>query len=329
MRKTALSLLILFLTHSSWGQLFPNLGGQRVGTSAAQFLKIGIGARAMALGEAYVAVANDASALHWNPAGISQFSSNEVVFSYNRWFADLQITYAGAVYHLDPANTFGAFCAALYCDDMQETTELQPFGTGRYFSYGDMLAGVTYARNMTDKFSFGLTLKYLQETMAELTMRSVLFDLGTYYKTGWKTIRFAVAVSNFANELGPEGSYTYEDLANNTIKVTKFQKFSPPIIFRIGLAGEIFQKNNHKVTTSIQLNHPNDNSENLNWGVEYWMANVLALRAGYITSRADRDFSFGAGLRLPIARSEVRLDYSLVNFGRLGYVSQYTLHLGL
>jgi len=324
-----LILFAILLSQTAFGQLFPNLGGQRVGTSAAQFLKIGIGARAMAMGEAYVAIANDASALYWNPAGISQFNQNSAFFTYNQWFTDIKVTYAGGVFHLNPANSLGAFCAALSCDDMLETTELQPFGTGRYFSYGDLLVGLTYARNMTDKFSFGITFKYLQETMAELTLRSVLFDLGTYYKTGWKSVRFAVAVANFANEIGPEGSFTYQNLQNQTIKVTKFQKFSPPIIFRIGLAGEVFQKNQHKLTTTVQLNHPNDNSENLNFGSEYWFRNLLALRAGYITGRADRDLSFGVGLQIPVGYKRIGIDYSYTNFGRLGFVNQYSININL
>ena len=66
-------------------QLFPVLGGQRAGISTAQFLKIGVGGRAAALGEAFIAVANDASALYWNPAGLVQFEENQVMFSHNSW----------------------------------------------------------------------------------------------------------------------------------------------------------------------------------------------------------------------------------------------------
>ncbi len=318
---------VLIFIELANAQLFPNLGGQRVGTSVAQFLKIGIGARSVALGEAYVALANDAEALYWNPAGISQFRQNDLFFSYNQWFADIKVSYSGLVYHLNPANSIGAFFASLSCDDMRETTELQPFGTGRYFSYGDMLVGLTYARNMTNKFSFGITLKYLQETMAELTMSGFLFDLGTYYKTGWKSIRFAVAVTNFSNEMGPEGSFTYKNLDNTFVTVSKFQKFSPPIAFRIGVAGELYQSKQHKLTTSVQLNHPNDNSENLNFGAEYWFGNIMALRAGYTSNRVDRDISLGGGINIPVGGGGLRIDYSYANYGRLGFVNQYSMHI--
>ena len=327
MRRLILIGLIGIVSASA--QLFPNLGGQRVGTSAAQFLKIGVGARAIALGESYVALANDASALYWNPAGISQFNQHDLFFNYNQWFADIKITYTGAVVHLNSINSIGVFFSTLSTDEMRETTELQPMGTGRTFIYGDLLGGLTYARNMTDKFSFGVTVKYLSETLAELKMNAVLFDLGTYYKTGWKSTRFAVAVTNFAPEIGPHGSFSYKDLQNKLVRVNDFQKFTPPIIFRIGLAAELLETARQKITGSVQLNHPNDNSENLNFGVEYWIRQLASLRCGYITSREDRDLSVGLGLNLPMGKNRLRLDYSFANFGRLGFVSQYSMHVNL
>jgi len=327
-KKTYL-IFVLLLVITGWlnAELFPNLGGQRVGTSAAQFLKIGVGARAVALGESYVAVANDAEALFWNPAGISQFTDNDYFFTYNQWFSDIQIFYSGAVYHLNRTNTIGAFFTALTTDDMKETTELEPAGTGRYFTYGDLVTGISYARNMTDKFSFGLTIKYFEETLAEMKMNSMLFDLGTYYKTGWRSTRFGVSVTNFASDIAAEGSYSYKTLDGETVKVSDFQEFTPPIMFRIGLAAEAFESAGHKLTWSVQLNHPNDNSENINLGVEYWYRNVLALRSGYISSRTDRDISFGLGLNVPVGKNSLRVDYSYANFGRLGYVNQYTIHI--
>ena len=239
-------IILLLFSLSAWAQLFPNLGGQRVGTSSAQFLKIGVGPRAVAMGEAYIAVANDAEALYYNPAGIAQFKNNEVFFSNTRWLVDIQLEYAGAVYHLDKTNTFGIAFTFLHTDDMEETTELYPTGTGNYFSYSDALVSLTYARNMTDQFSFGISTKYMQENIAELTMRTVLFDLGTYYKTGWKSTRFAVAVTNFGSDIAPSGSFDYKNLDNEIVSVNDFQKFAPPILFRIGIATELYQtEKNH------------------------------------------------------------------------------------
>ncbi len=326
--RLLLSILVSFLIISSaTAQLLPNLGGQRAGTSAAQFLKIGVGPRAEGMGQAYIAVANDAEALYYNPAGITQFTKNNVFFSTTRWFVDIQLEYAGLVYHLTPSDALGFAITYLHTADMEETTELYPYGTGNYFSYSDALASLSYGRNMTDKFSFGISVKYMQETLAELTMRSVLFDLGTYYKTGWRSTRFAVTITNFGKDMAPAGSFEYKNLNNEYVEVSEFQKFPPPILFRIGLAADFIKNDYNTLTASIQLNHPNDNSENLNLGVEYWWKQLFALRGGYITGRIEEDFSLGFGVRLPMKLADLGMDYSFTNFGRLGYLNRFALQL--
>ncbi len=318
---------LLIFSSFAQAQLIPNLGGQRVGTAVASFLKIPIGPRSAAMGQAFVAIANDAEALFWNPAGISRFSKHDVFFANTQWLVDTQLEFAGIVYHLDGANSFGLSVTYLHTDDMKETTELQPLGTGRYFSYSDALLSLTYSRRMTTKFSFGLSVKYFTEKLAELTMNAVLFDLGTLYETGWKSVRFGVAVTNFGSDVSPSGSFTYKTLENEEVEVSDFQKFSPPIMFRIGIAAEIFESEMHSLTGSIQLNHPNDNAENLNFGLEYWWKNFFALRGGYVSGRVEEDYSVGFGLHLPLSIADFRLDYSFSNFGRLGNVNRFSAHL--
>ena len=308
-------------------QLFPDLGGQRAGTAVAQFLKIGVGARGIGMGESYIAIANDAEALYWNPAGLTLFDKNSVFFSHTQWLVDTQLEYAGLVFHLDPANSVGVAVTYLHTEDMVETTVLQPFGTGRMFGFSDFLLGLTYARQMTTQFSFGVSVKFMQETIAELSMRGVLFDLGTYYQTGWKSTRFAVTVTNFGQDMAPTGTVRYQTLENEEVEVTSFQKFSPPILFRIGVAGEIIDNEIHRVTTSVQLNHPNDNTESINLGAEYWWRDKLALRAGYKTAQVEENFSLGFGLHFPISMADFRLDYAFSNFGRLGYVNRFAMQL--
>ena len=319
--------LLVLLPQLLAAQLLPNLGGQRVGISTAQFLKIGTGPRAVGMGEAYVAVADDIESLYYNPAGIALFDQHAVFFSHTQWVVDVGLEYAGAAYHLDGSNTIGVAITYLHTDDMKETTELQPFGTGRMFGFADFLIGFTYARNMTDQFSFGLTTKFMQETIAELTMNAVLFDLGTYYKTGWRSTRFAVSVSNFGSDMSPTGTSIITDLNNQQNEVNAYQSFAPPTIFRIGLAGELMDRPNHRVTGAIQLNHPNDNAENINFGVEYWWNETLALRGGVKTAQAEESFSLGVGLHFPITMADFRLDYAYTQFGRLGNVNRFAVQL--
>src|SRR5690606_21716511 len=167
--------------------------------------KIGVGGRASAMGDAFVAVANDASALYWNPAGLSQFTQNQVMFSHNKWVVDINHDFLGLVYHMDATNSFGIALTSLSMKDMPVTTEFAPTGTGEYFGFSDLSIAVTYSRRMTDQFSFGGTVRYVEETLDKLKMRGVMIDLGTYYWTGLGTSRFAVSVSNFGNQLAPDG----------------------------------------------------------------------------------------------------------------------------
>jgi hypothetical protein len=327
MRKYGYLVLFILVYQVTYAQLLPNLGGQRAGTSAAQFLKIGVGPRAEAMGQAYVAIANDAEALFYNPAGISQFDKNEIFFSNIQWVVDIQLEYLGLVYHLDATNSVGLAITYLHTEEMEETTELFPYGTGNYFKYADALIGLSYSRNMTDKFSFGISAKYMQETLAELTMSSLLFDLGTYYKTGWKSLRFAVAVTNFGRDMSPSGSFSYKNLNNEQEVKNDFQKFPPPILFRIGIAGELYKSEKNMISGSVQLNHPNDNVENVNVGLEYWWQEIFALRGGFASARTEEDFSAGFGLRVPIKGMGIGVDYSFSNFGRLGYVNRFALNI--
>jgi len=334
MRRIINSILIVFTTlliinNQTYAQLFPTLGGQRVGISTAQFLKIGVGSRASAMGDAFVAISDDASALYWNPAGLVQFADNQVIFSHNTWVVDINHDFLGLVYHLSPMDAVGVSVTSLSMQKMPVTTEFAPTGTGEYFSFGDLAFSLTYSRAMTDKFSFGGTVRYMEETLDKLKMRGVMIDLGTYYWTGLGTSRFAVVVTNFGNQMAPDGDII---LFGNR-KKSDWQSFSPPTMFRFGFAFEPVYTDKHKLTTSIQLNHPNDNSENVSFGAEYkydepLMYSQLFLRGGYKYNADEQDFSLGAGLALSLPFGNIKIDYGYANFSTLGSAHRFTVILG-
>ena len=317
-------LIVTIFSSSMFAQLFPTLGGQRAGISTAQFLKIGVGGRATAMGDAFVAVANDASALYWNPAGLAQTKRNEIIISHNEWLVDIRHQFIGGIYHLSSNDVVGVSLTALHMDDMPVTTEVQPFGTGEYFSFGDIAIGVTYSRRMTEQFSFGGTVRYIEETLDKLKMRGIMIDLGTYYWTGLGSTRFAVTISNFGNELAPDGDVV---LFGNREK-SDWQSFSPPTMFRFGIALEPYQDEEHRFTTSVQLNHPNDNSENVSLGLEYAWKEILYLRGGYKINVEGQDFTFGAGVTAPISIADITFDYAYANFSKLGSAHRFSLLLG-
>jgi hypothetical protein len=318
------TIAVLLFTVVSYAQLFPTLGGQRAGISTAQFLKIGVGGRASAMGDAFVAVSNDASALYWNPAGIVQTHNDQVIFSHIEYLADIKHEFAGAVYHLDQNNALGVSLVSLHMDDMKVTTEFNPTGTGEYFTFGDLGLALTYSRKMTDQFSIGGTIRYVEENMDKVKMRGVMVDLGTYYWTGLGTSRFAVTVSNFGNNIKPSGTVTLSDGSNKS----DWQSFSPPTIFRIGFAFEPYMTEINRVTLSAQLNHPNDNSENVSTGAEYAWREMFYVRGGYKFNLEGQSFSFGAGVKIPVSIADVTVDYSYSDFADLGSTQRFSIMLG-
>ena len=324
--KRILTILLIFSSFVSLkAQLFPTLGGQRAGISTAQFLKIGVGGRATAMGDAFIAVANDVSSLYWNPAGLVQFENNEIMFSHNTWVVDINHEFLGGVYHLSSNDAVGFALSSLHMEDMAVTTEVNPFGTGEFFSFGDFSIAATYSRRMTEQFSFGATIRYFEETLDRLKMRGVLVDLGTYYWTGLGSTRFAVTISNFGNELSPDGNVVLFGGREND----KWQSFSPPTMFRIGFAFEPYETEEHRITTSIQLNHPNDNSENVSTGFEYSWNDMFFARGGYKINVEEQDLTFGAGVNMDMDFASFTLDYSFVNFERLGSAHRFSIILGL
>jgi hypothetical protein len=323
--------LALAVSGIASAQLVPNLGGQRSGISSFQFLKIGPDARGTGMGESFVAVVNDVSALYWNPAGLTNAPVDQAIFSHTEWLVDLKHEFAGASYHLSPSDVVGAAFTSLHTDPMKITTETQPEGNGNYFSYSDVAIAATYARKMTDQFSFGVTARYVRETIDMLKTQAVLIDLGTYYTMGLGSARFAVVVSNFGSNVSPSGSV----VSGNGTTVSTFQSYSPPTTFKLGVAFEPYETVEHRVTTSIQLNHPNDNAENVRLGVEYAYDSMFFLRVGvkrtigesmlYRSTSSAEDYAFGAGVRIPIAVMTVNADYSFANFNDLGAVHRFTV----
>lgn len=320
------------LPGTSLAQLVPNLGGQRAGISAFQSLKIGVGARGVAMGESFVAVTDDASSLFWNPAGLVELKQNEVIASHTAYVVDISHEFLGVTYRLGDYDVVGLSFSSLHMKDMEITTETQPFGTGRYFAFGDIAIGGSYARKMTDQFSFGVTFRYAEETLDVLKMRAVMVDLGTLYWTGLGSTRFAVTISNFGSDVEPKGSVTHP----NGSLTNRFQSFSLPTVFKVGIAMEAIEDEESRLTTSLQLNHPNDNAEHFRLGLEYSYKNTLFLRGGVKRTIGQplfgddetslEDITFGAGFAADLAGlSRVQADYAFARFSELGSVHRFSL----
>jgi hypothetical protein len=327
MRNLLLKILIFqFLTAVGFAQnLFPLLGGQRIGTAAATFLKIDVGAEATAMSGAYVAMANDATTLYWNPAAAAQVPDNTFTLSHIEWPVDIQYEFLGYLHHIENLGTIGISMGMLHMPEMEVTTEYHPTGTGEYFQYYDTFGAFTFAMKMTEQFSFGASVKYVEEGLAGLTMSGWMIDVGTFYWTGFKTLRFAVGLSNFGEDMKPDGSYisTNKDGEKTT---ELYEAFSPPTTFRVGTAMEVWQTEQYALTTSFQVNHPVDNAENAVLGLDFSYLSNLHLRAGYRINYDEERFTFGAGFLVPISSLKFALDYAYKDFTNLGSTHQFTFN---
>ncbi len=324
-------LLIAIIVKPAHGQILPTFGGDRAGTSGFQFLKIPVDARSAALGQTVVANAFDVSALFWNPALAAQRGGFQVGLSHTSYFADVNLDYAAAMYELPGTQlTIGASMQVLGTDEMQVTTELQPFGTGETFRFSSMAAGLTIAQRLTDLFSYGVTAKLVRESTAGITTNTGLLDLGIFYRVGATGIQMAVAVRNFGLDGQPEGELSRIVVADNsTVIEDDFEAITPPTTFLLGFTYTPFQNDpNNDLMLSAQLNNPNDNAENWNLGIEYTWNQLLILRTGYRFGIAEYTApSFGLGLQVPYLGPTLRFDYGFTHRNVLGNLHRFGLNV--
>ncbi|MDA1029036.1 MAG: PorV/PorQ family protein [Bacteroidetes bacterium] len=305
-------------------QLLPSLGGERAGTSGFQFLKIPVDARAAALGESVVASAFDISSLYWNPALASHLPGIQAGFHHTAYFVDVNLEFAGVNYHLPGTNvSLGASLQTLNSGQMKVTTEFEPFGTGESFRFIDIAAGLTLSQQLTDLFSYGITTKYIRESVVGLSTSTVAFDLGIYYAVGTTGARMGVAVRNIGLDQAPKGKLARTVIGTNPVVVeSDFESLTAPTTFHLGFAYDLLKSSpNSAITLSTQLNKPNDNAENWNFGAEFGWKNTLFVRTGYRFGIEEMTVpSFGTGLRVPLSGAAFKFDYGFNQLERLGSV---------
>ncbi|RPH98897.1 MAG: PorV/PorQ family protein [Calditrichaeota bacterium] len=289
----------------------------KAGRTSMQFLKIGVGARSTAMGEASSAHLQTVESVFNNPAAIAGIDNFQAGFSYTRWFGDLNVSSGAVGYNIPGFGVVALNYVAMDYGDIREALTTSPTGgvdtrTGRTFSGNDLSLGCAFSRWYTDKLSIGVQVKYIQEDLFTFSSYLWAFDVGSYYETGWKGIRLAMSAQNFTRQA--RWLYTKEE---------EQQTFEIPLLFRVGcsidlwggpklfLGGDPMQ---HRLTLNMDALHTNDYAERLNLGLEYWAFNMFALRAGYRFNYDEGNLSIGTGVNLNIRGTLVQIDYSFVNY---------------
>jgi hypothetical protein len=301
-----------------------------------KFLEISLDARLSALGNAVTSLTYSSSvAMFYNPASIgwSEYISN-ISIGQVKWFADIDYNYASAIYR--PAygryGIVGLSLVTVNYGDIQQTirsdNEQGYLDVGTY-SPTAMVIGLCYSKTLTNKFSAGANIKYVNENLGvspmdysedgeslilkKNYMEAVAFDFGIIYKTGFKSLTLGMSARNFAKDL------TYEE-----------ESFELPLNFRCGLSVDILdliniEKINNTILLSMDFSHPRDYSEQIMTGIEYTFMKIFSLRAGYTFPTDLQGISIGTGVHKDIGRSDFQVDYSFTQFGVLGDIHRFSL----
>ncbi|MBP7461024.1 MAG: PorV/PorQ family protein [Candidatus Delongbacteria bacterium] len=295
----------------------------RLGGSGANFLAIGGGGRALSLSGAYSAMANDLDALFYNPAGIAHLKQPTIGMTYISYYAEMSYQAAGIAVPLGVVGTMGFSFTTLQSGDIEITTLDEQNGTGRHYSANDYAFGLTYAKNLTDKFCTGGTFKVIRQGIDELSATSWAVDLGATYNTGFRNLRFGFSILNFGPDMqfrgdalkfhgkpiDTESGDTSPNMAEDVLAQWESDKYALPLSFQIGVAYDILNNSGYRWSVSFDKVNPTDQDETYATGTELSYRDLLNLRVGY-SERNNRKLTAGAGIVLPLGQSKLIVDYS-------------------
>ena len=297
-----LILILLIFPEWAWGQA-------KVGTAGAQFLELGVSARAVGMGDAFLSLCDDASAVYYNPAGLTQLVDRQAMFTHIAMPADISYEFAALAY---PTPKFGGVWGVgfymLNSGDMDFATYPTATSPSQTFSAKEYALGFSYARSLTDRFNVGITLKMIDELYDTERATGWAADMGTLYDTGFKGFKIGMMISNFGSD----------------IKFIK-ESYPLPMNFRFGGVVDIVRRENHQAVFSIEGSHPNDNMEKFNTGIEYWYKNMFSLRVGDYISYDAGGFSAGAGARLNVSKIKLNFDYGYHDMGLLNSIHRFSV----
>lgn len=303
----------------------------KIGTTAASFLGISVGARAAAMGDAVVASGQDVTAMYWNAGAFAQAGKSQIAFVNTEWLVGTKFRWFGVMLNLDGANAFGLSMTNLDYGEDDVTTVQAPDGTGERWSAQDIAIAVSYSRMLTDRFSLGGSVKYVGQTIWNETASTVAFDLGLLFVTGFHDMRLGMSFSNFGGDLTLDGRDLLQRVdidpqnsgSNKTlVGKLKTDPWPLPLFFRVGLAMDVIKNDQMKLTIAADAVRPNDNVEFINVGGELTWNNLVSLRGGYrslFKEDSEQGLSLGAGVRYQVEGiATMEVEYAYTHFGLFG-----------
>ena len=309
MRKPLFGVLVLMLL------LFPQWvwGQDKVGTAGAQFLELGVSARAVGMGDAFLSVCDDASAVYYNPAGLTQLLDRQALFTHVSYPADITYDFIGVGYPTPRwGGVWGVGFLMLNAGDMPFTPYDVGLEPSQTFTCKEYALSFSYARSLTDRFNVGVTLKIIDQLYDTERATGWAADVGTLYDTGFKGFKIGMVVTNF----GPDLSMIDES-------------YPLPMNFRFGGVFDLYRRGDHSAVLAAEGSHPNDNSEKFNSGVEYWYKDRFSLRLGNHFEYDSGGLSAGGGARFSLSEAyQLNFDYGYHDMDWLESMHRFTVGLG-
>lgn len=311
---------------------------KKVGTTAGQFLGISAGPRAIAMGGAYVASNDDVTSLYWNPGAFQQAGKSQVAFSHTNWLVDTKFRWVGLMLNLGGEDAIGMSFTQLDYGEEDVTTVALPEGTGERWSAQDLAIGVSYCRRLTDRFSMGASVKYIDQRIWNESANTFAFDIGLLYVTGFHDMRLGVSMSNFGGELKLDGRDLVQiidiDQGNSgsnkaLVGSLKTDSWAIPLLFRVGVAIDAYKDEMFRLTLAADALRPNDNEESVNAGAEVGWNDMVFLRGGYKSlfgKDTEEGLSLGAGVKYTSEGfGAVEVNYAFTKFGLFGNINTIAL----
>jgi outer membrane protein OmpA-like peptidoglycan-associated protein len=302
--KKLLSYSIIFLIIPFAIAYLPNsVFSSGVGTTTGNFLKMNIGTRAVGMGEAFCALADDVSAMHWNPAGLGFIINPELETMHTFWLGNISYEYLGYVQPLS-WGTLGMSASYLHMDDMEKIR--RDVAQGKFTVY-DIYGGLAYGLPISESFSLGFNLMALQSKIDQDTAYGFSSDVGIKFSTLNRAFSFGVSGQNLGI----------------TLRGDKL-----PVNIKTGLACKIgFPKERVDLTIALDANKPLEGDYNFCLGIEHILLDTFAVRVGYKYDLEKKGLDSLAGLRVGAGFhwKGFLMDYAWVPYASLGTTHMVSL----
>ena len=313
----------------------PAAAQSKTGTTIGQFLLIEPSARGAAMGNAAVTSFEEVASAFYNPGALGHMETSGAQFSHSQWLADITYNYAAAAVKLGSVNTLLLTVTSLNSGEIDVRTVEMPLGTGERYTVNNLSVGLGYSRRVTDRFSAGLQVNYIQEQIWHSSLNALGANVGILYELPFRA-RIGASISNF----GTRGSYDGRDLRvrfdadddrfgdNSALPAAlTTEEFPLPIFFRVGIGMPIDLNASNRLLLAVDAFQPSDNTSSLSFGGEYAFMDLLFLRAGFqnlYLDDSENGLTLGGGLHYEVSGFGFKFDYAWADFNRIGDVQRFT-----